>query len=257
MGAVAHALLVCKRGRQQGVQDTRRVPERGACAQLGLHPLQLRRAAGAQQRADRREQHRPRHGRRQAAAAQLEPRRLELNRAEQGLQPTRAPVLERLQCPAFHAGPVMGRILRHLTAQHARLQLGQQRLGLGQHKADLRQRADHRRTADRRQLRRRHLARAVLASSRTVHCIKPAPRGQASARPIRPRRASHLPQVFDTPSKLLTGFKMRASFRMSSEGGGRAAHYRRALARASAVLNALVGSRLSPYRLLKLVEVYA
>jgi len=39
----------------------------------------------------------------------------------------------------------------------------------------------------------------VLASSRTVHCIKPVPRGQASARPISPRQASRLPQVFDTP----------------------------------------------------------
>ncbi len=152
--------MVCRRDGQQSFQNARTIPKRGVRAQLGLHPLQLRRAAGGQQRANGREQHRPRHGHRQAAAAQLEPRRLELNRAEQGLQSTHAPVLERLQCPAFHAGPVMGRILRHLTAQHARLQLGQQRLGLGQHKADLRKRADHRRTADRHQLRRRHLARA-------------------------------------------------------------------------------------------------
>jgi len=55
VGAVAHALLVRRRGRQQGVQDTRRVPKRGARAQLGLHPLQLWRAAGGQQRADRRD----------------------------------------------------------------------------------------------------------------------------------------------------------------------------------------------------------
>jgi len=201
MGAAAQALTVCRRDGQQSFQNARTIPKRGACAQLSLHPLQLRRAASGQQRADRREQHRPRHRRRHAAAAQLEPRRLELNRAEQGLQPTRAPVLERLQCPAFHAGPVVGRILRHLTAQHARLQLGQKRLGLGQHKADLRKRADHYRTADRRQLRRRHLARACprLQSHRPLHhaCR---PRGQAPDRPIRPRRASHLPQVFDTPA---------------------------------------------------------
>jgi len=57
----------------------------------------------------------------------------------------------------------------------------------------------------------------VLASSRTVHCIKPVPRGQASARTIRPRRASHLPQVFDTP---FAQFEP-ASFRITGSGSER------------------------------------
>ncbi len=173
-----------------------------ARAQLGLHPLQLRRAAGRQQRADRREQHRPRQGRRQAAAAHLEPRRLDLDRAEQRLQPARAPVLERLQRPASWAGPAKRRMFRHLAAQHARLQLGQQRLGFGQHEADLRKPADHRRPAERRQLRRRHLPRACprLQPHRPLHHAR-RPRGQASDRLISPRQASRLPQAFDTPQR--------------------------------------------------------
>ncbi len=122
MGAGAHALLPCRRSRQQGVQDTRRLPQRGACAQLSLHPLQLRRAAGGQQRTNRRDRD-LRHGRGLAAAAHLEPRRLDLDRAEQGLQPARAPVLGRLQHPACRTHPAVGRILRHLAAPHARLQL--------------------------------------------------------------------------------------------------------------------------------------
>ena len=141
VGAAAQALLVCRRGRQQAVQHTRRVPERGACAQLGLHPLQLRRAPRRQQRANRRDRPRLHHGRRLAAAAHLEPGRLELDRAEQRLQPARAPVLERLQCPACRADPVISRMLRHRTAQHARLQPGQQRLACGEQEAGLRKRA--------------------------------------------------------------------------------------------------------------------
>jgi len=97
VGAVAHALLVRRRGGQQSLQDTRRVPKRGARAQLGLHPLQLRRAAGGQQRANGRDRPCQLLGRRGAAAAHLEPRRPDLNRAKQGLQPARAPVLERPQ----------------------------------------------------------------------------------------------------------------------------------------------------------------
>jgi len=54
----------------------------------------------------------------------------DLDRAEQGLQPARAPVLERLQHPACRTDPVVGRIRRHLAAQHARLQPGQKRLAL-------------------------------------------------------------------------------------------------------------------------------
>jgi len=159
MGAGAQALMVHRRDGQQSFQIARTIPERGACAQLGLHTLQLRRATGGQQRADRRDRH-LRRRRRQTAAAHLEPWRLDLDRAEQGLQPTRAPVLERPQHPAFQADPVMGRIRRHLSAQHARLQLGQQHLGLSEHQADLRKRADHPRPAERHQLRRRHLSRA-------------------------------------------------------------------------------------------------
>lgn len=171
-----------------------------SCAQLGLNALQLRCAAGRQQRADRR--HRPRlcHGRRRVTAAHLEPRRLNLDRAEQGLQPARAPVLKRLHRPAGRTSPVVGRILRHLATQHARLQLDLKHLGLGKHEANLRQRADHCRPADRHQLRRPHLARACprLQSHRPLHhaCR---PRGQASTRLINLRRASRLPQVFDTP----------------------------------------------------------
>ncbi len=116
-----------------------------------------------------------------------------------GLQSTRAPVLERPQNPTLHADPTVGRILRHLTAQHARLQPGQKRLALGKHEADLRERADHRRPAERHQLRRLHLARARprLQPHRPPHQARPC--GQASARPISPGQASHLPQVFDTP----------------------------------------------------------
>jgi len=199
MGAAAQALMVRRRDGQQSFQNARTIPERGARAQLGLHPLQLRRATGGQQRADRRDRH-LRQRRRQTAAAHLEPRRLDLDRAEQRLQPTRAPVLEGLQHPACRTDPVMGRIRRHLAAQHARLQLGQQRLGLGEHQADLRKRADHPWPAERHQLRRRHLPRARphFQSHRPLHhaCRL---HGQASARPISPRRASRLPQVFDTP----------------------------------------------------------
>ncbi len=66
-------------------------------------------------------------------------------------------------------------------------------------KADLRKRADHRRPAERHQLRRRHLAlaRLCLQPHRPLHHARP--RGQASARPISPPRASRPPQVFDTP----------------------------------------------------------
>jgi len=159
MGAAAQALMVCRRDGQQALQNAHSIPKRSARAQLRLHPLQLRRAAGRQQRANRRDRH-LRQGRRPAATAPLEPRRLDLDRAEQRLQPTRAPVLERLQHPASRAGPVISRILRHLPTQHARLQLGQQCFRLGQHKTDLRQRADHPRTAERHQLRRLHLALA-------------------------------------------------------------------------------------------------
>jgi hypothetical protein len=130
MGAGAQALMVRRRDGQQSFQNARTIPERGARTQLGLHPLQLRRAPRRQQRTDRRDRD-PRQGRGHAAAAQLEPRRLNLDRAEQRLQPTRAPVLERLQHPARRTSPVVGRIFLHLAAQHARLQFGQQRLGLG------------------------------------------------------------------------------------------------------------------------------
>jgi len=181
-----------------GSPDACTIPERGARAQLGLHPLQLRRAAGRQERADRRDRH-PRHRHRQAAAADLEPGRLDLDRAEQGLQPTRPPFLERPQHPARRTDPVVGRMLRYLTTHHARLQLGQQRLGLGKQEADFRVRADRPRPAERHQLRRLRLSCACrrLQSHRPLHhaCC---PCGQASARLISPRRASRLPQVFDT-----------------------------------------------------------
>ena len=85
--------------------------------------------------------------------------------------------------------------------QHARLQPGQKRLGLGEHEVDLRERADHPWPAKRHQLRRLHLPRARhrLQPHRPLHhaCR---PRDQASTRPISPRQASRLPQVFDTPN---------------------------------------------------------
>jgi len=123
MGAGTQALVVRRRNGQQAFQNARAIPKRGARAQLSLHPLQLRRAAGRQQRADRRDRD-PHQRRGLAAAADLEPRRLDLGRAEQGLQPARAPVMERLQHPARRTRPVVGRMLRNLAAQHARLQLG-------------------------------------------------------------------------------------------------------------------------------------
>ncbi len=112
MGAGAQALMVCRRDRQQALQNARTTPERGARAQLGLHPLQLRRAPRSQQPADRRDR-RSCHGLGQAAAAQLEPRRLDLGRAEQRLRPAHTPVLERLRNSARRTDPVAGRI-RHL-----------------------------------------------------------------------------------------------------------------------------------------------
>jgi len=48
MGADARAIVVCRRGRQQAIQNAHPIPERGVRAQLGLQPLQLRRAAGGQ-----------------------------------------------------------------------------------------------------------------------------------------------------------------------------------------------------------------
>ncbi len=133
---------------------------------------------------------------RRAAAAHLEPRRLDLDRAEQGVHSARAPVLGRLKYPMLQGDPVVGRILRNLAAQHARLQLGQQRLALGEHQADLREQgaADHRRPADRHQLRRLHLARSCprLQPHRSLHHARRL-RGQASSRPISPRRATLLP----------------------------------------------------------------
>jgi len=48
MGAGAQALVVCRRDRQQSLQNAHSIPERAARAQLGLHPLQLRRAARRQ-----------------------------------------------------------------------------------------------------------------------------------------------------------------------------------------------------------------
>jgi hypothetical protein len=140
-----------------------------------------------------------RQGRRPATTAHLEPRRLDLNRADQRLQPTYPPILERLQHPACRTNPMVGRILRNLTAQHACLQLGQQHLGFGEHQANLRELANYRRPAKRRQLRRLHRPRACrrLQSHRPLHHARP--HGQASARPISPRQASRLPQIFDTP----------------------------------------------------------
>ena len=192
-------LVVRRRDKQQSVKKARTFPERGARAQLGLHPLQLRRAAGRHQRADQRHCH-LRRWVRQTATTHLEPRRLDLDGAEQRLQPARAPVLERLQHPADRTSPVVGRIRRHLAAQHARLQLGQQRPGLSKHEADLRERADHPRSAERHQFRRLHLASTCrrLQLRRPLHraCR---PRGQISARLINLRPASRLPPVFDTP----------------------------------------------------------
>jgi len=93
---------------QQGVQDTRRVPKRGACAQLGLHLLQLRRAAGGHSAQTgenstppalgvvRRQRHTLNRGASTSTVAnRVCSRRVRL-------------VLERLQRPAFWAGPVMG-----------------------------------------------------------------------------------------------------------------------------------------------------
>ena len=62
----------------------------------------------------------------------------------------------------------------------------------------------------------------VFASSRTVHCIKSVPHGQASARPIRPNRASHLPQVFDTPDGVYRtpAWHMLGTCRMGLEPSG-------------------------------------
>ena len=84
MGAQAHALLVRRRGGRQRAQDPGRLAERGAHPKLGLHPLQLRRAPGGEQRTDRREHH-LRIECRHAAAADPNPRCRDLDRAEQGL----------------------------------------------------------------------------------------------------------------------------------------------------------------------------
>ncbi len=103
--------------------------------------------------------------------------------------------------PACRADPVVGGVPRHLTAQHARLQPGQERFGLGERKPDLRERVDDRRPAERDQLRRFHLAlvRPRLQPHRPPHHARP--RSQASARSISPGQASGLPQVFDAPCR--------------------------------------------------------
>ena len=124
MGAVAHALMGRWRGRQQHVENADRVSKRGARTQLGLHALQFRCTPRRQQLTDRREQASLFHRRGSAAMTNLEPWCGNLDRAEQRLQPTRPPLLERLQHLAVHTDPPVGRILRQLIAQHARLQLG-------------------------------------------------------------------------------------------------------------------------------------
>jgi hypothetical protein len=106
MGAVADALMVCWRGGQQSFEDPGRLPERGARPEFSLHTLQPRRAPGGQQLRVRRERHLHR-GRREVASADLEPRRLDRDGAEQGLQSARAPVLEGLEFPAVGADPAV------------------------------------------------------------------------------------------------------------------------------------------------------
>src|SRR4051812_12750803 len=56
---------------------------------------------------------------------------------------------ERLRRPALRTDPVAGGVVRHLALHHARLQLGQDRLRLGQREAELRECATHHRPADR------------------------------------------------------------------------------------------------------------
>ena len=176
------------RGSQQGFEDAGSLPERGARPKLGLHPLQLRRAAGREQLGGGRNC-RSRPGRQLNAPAYPEPWCLDSNRAEQGPQPARAPLLESGRgtphsVQARRAAACSATCLRNLSPHHARLQPGQQRLRRGEHQADLRERAGRRRSGDHCQL--RPLApssrsvvstspASVLASRRTVHRITTAP----------------------------------------------------------------------------------
>ena len=218
MGADAQALVVRRRDGQQAFQNTRTVPEQGACAQFGLHPLQLRRAASGQQRAGRRNRHR-RQGRCQTAAADLEPRRLDLDRAEQRLQPARAPVLERLQQPSRRTDPMMGHIGCHLAAQHACLQPGQQRLGLGASTRPIS--ASVLTTPGRLSVTSSVVFTSpwlVFASSRTVHCIQPAPVVRRQPGPSAQNRQARCPRLLTLPSHSRTARRSASASVLHSPG---------------------------------------
>ena len=137
----------------------------------------------------------PWQGRTVAVQVRVKPRRLDLHRAAQGLQPARAPVLERLRNPTCRLSAAMSRICRHLAVQQARLQLGQKHLGPIGHQADPRERADHSRPAERHQLRSSPRPRwsSLPAAPSTASRLPPSRSG------ISPGHASTLPQVFDTP----------------------------------------------------------
>ncbi len=171
VGAGAHAFLVCRRGGQQGVQDTRRIPKRGARAQLGLHPLQLRRAAGgnsAQTGETVRAsswvaEGRQRHILNRGASISTVPNRVCSRRVRRSLS----------GCNTLHAAQARWWAAYATTWPHSMLacSLAISVLVSSSSEADLRKRADYRRPAERHQLRRRHLARACprLQPHRPLH----------------------------------------------------------------------------------------